>query len=88
MKRFARPIRVTTRDHVPVSFHWRGRDYHVLERVDHWRIQTRWWEEHEEQREYYQVLARVTDADPRPEAEGVYELYRRNGKWFMGRIVD
>lgn len=89
MKRFALPIQVSVApNQAPTAFRWRQLDYDVIELLDHWRIQTRWWEETEERRDYYQVLARPAGMEPRPEVEGVYELYRRHGAWFMGAVVD
>ena len=87
MKRFAQPIEVITQQEQPAAFRWRDRDYRVLELLDQWRICTRWWVR-EEDRHYFQVLARPEAAAADPAADGVYELCRRGEQWRLERLVD
>ena len=49
----------------PTAFHWRGRWYCVVERLDEWVYRTPWWVDGGEERFFYRV--RVAEG-------GVFEL--------------
>ncbi len=86
MKRLAQPIEVCARGSRPVSFRWRGQEYAVLDVLDAWRVRAHWWTR-EEQRSYFQVLARPA-CPPEAAPEGVYELCQQGDAWRLERLLD
>jgi hypothetical protein len=41
---YLQPIQMTTRADRPISFTWRGMEYHITEILASWRLRDRWWE--------------------------------------------
>jgi hypothetical protein len=69
----------------PLRFRWRGRTYHVLVVLGHWREDAGYWSGGGvavPQRDAWRVEA----ADER--GIGVYELVEEAGTWILDRIWD
>ena len=73
----------------PAGFQWRGRDYHVLQVLGHWREDPGWWRRPDgqpiriEQADLWRVEAR--NGVP---TQGVYELVHRGDEWRLDRVWD
>jgi hypothetical protein len=78
-------------DGKPVTFFWRGREYHVEVVLSHWRLRDRWWvprtsewlgdAQGPSRRYYYRVQC---------SGLAFYELYHdlEVGFWFLDRVLD
>lgn len=73
----------------PTGFEWRGRQYHVLAVLGHWREDPGWWRRPDgqpiriEQADLWRVEAR--NGVP---TRGVYELVHRGDEWRLDRVWD
>jgi hypothetical protein len=65
---------------VPTAFIWRRRHYKVSEVLSSWWEPSRWWDG-----EPTRFLMRVTATN---RDTGIYELCKRNGSWFLDRVLD
>ena len=81
MKLHNDPIHVTLgADGLPTSYRWRGRDYPVLNVIDRWVLQSKWWtQEGEERRDYLLVEATGMDG-----AACTAEIFARCEEWVLG----
>lgn len=77
MKNIFAPIEVTEERGRPRRIRWRGRVYHVLEMLEVWVYQSRWWS-NEERRIYFRLWT----------SRGMLEIWRSGKKWILGRILD
>ena len=76
--RYLQPITVQLKQGQPVEFQWEERDYQIVQIVDHWTLQTLWWEG-EIIRMYYQVMTPTW---------GIYCLFVESGQWYLDTISD
>ena len=77
MKRIEEPVVVEARKGWPVLLRRSGKMYRVLQQLDFWVVQGRWWMQ-EEKRVYFRVR---TD-------RGVLELYNSRGEWVLSKVFD
>lgn len=77
MKSYYEPIEVETKDSRLARIRWRHSTYCVLDILDGWVIQNRWWG-HEERRVYMLV---ETD-------QATMEIYRVDDSWKIARVAD
>ena len=81
MKLYNEPIQVEVGDDgLPCSFRWRNRAWRVLEVIDRWVLQSGWWTDSEEKRDYVLVEAEGMDG-----AATAVELYLAVPLTFVGR---
>ena len=86
-RRYRERIEVTAgrADSIPTGFRWRGRTYHVLTVLGHWREDAGYWAGggvEIPQRDLWRVEA----ADSA--GAGVYELVREARSWLLDRVWD
>ena len=76
-KAYHEAIDVTLIDRHPQTITWRKPSYTVLQTLDRWILQNKWWEK-EEKRLYY-----LLETD-----HATMEIYRVGPKWILARIMD
>ncbi len=76
-KAYHEAIDVTLIDHHPQTITWRKHSYTVLQTLDRWILQNKWWEK-EEKRLYY-----LLETD-----HATMEIYRVGTIWILARIMD
>lgn len=77
-KLYLTPIEVDVRAGHPHSFVWQHRLHRITIVLKRWVVRVEWWRQ-EVVRQYYQVEC---------EGQGLYEIYREQGKWFLERLYD
>jgi hypothetical protein len=83
MKQYHEPITVEVGDDgLPTAFRWRDRSWRVLEVIDRWVLQSGWWTDSEEKRDY--VLVEVEGMDG---AATAVVLYLAGDGWMLGRVM-
>jgi hypothetical protein len=77
MKLYLEPVAVEHTGGRPHTILWRRKLYRVIEVLDCWVSQGKWWSS-EERRVYMRLL---TDG-------GTLELFRRGNEWRLSRLFD
>ena len=76
-KAYHEAIDVTLTDRQPQTIIWRMSTYTVLQTLDRWILQNKWWEREEKRLYYLLETNRAT-----------MEIYRVGPKWVLARIMD
>lgn len=78
MKLYQEQVEVEPPTGMPRTIYWRNTPYRVMQMLDFWVAEGKWWSGGGERRNY---LLLITD-------RGTLEIFNAHDRWYLSRIYD